>query len=151
MNFEIKKLVAEDIQLAKDLFLFYQVDDEVDKPLIPSDKYLREILSRDTFHVIVALNNGVVIGGLTAYELDIYKEETTEFFLYEIAVEPLYRRNGVAKELIESLKKVCVSKDIREMYVGTEQDNYPAIKLYKSTGGKFEEIAWFVYGLDLGG
>jgi aminoglycoside 3-N-acetyltransferase I len=97
--------------------------------------------------VIVALNNGVVIGGLTAYELDMYKEETTEIFLYEIAVEPLYRRNGVAKELIESLKKVCVSKGIREMYVGTEKDNYPAIKLYKATGGKMEEIAWFVYDL----
>lgn len=116
--------------------------------MIPSDKYLGDILSRDTFHVIVALSNGVVIGGLTAYELDMYKEGITEIFLYEIAVEPLYRRNGVAKELIESLKKVCVSKGIREMYVGTEKDNYPAIKLYKSTGGKVEEIAWFVYDLD---
>ncbi len=34
MNFEIKKLGTEDIQLAKDLFLFYQVDDEVDKMFI---------------------------------------------------------------------------------------------------------------------
>ena len=148
MNFEIKKLAAEDIRLAKDLFLFYQVDDEVDKPLIPSDKYLTDILSRDSFHVIVALNNGVVIGGLTAYELDMYKEETTEIFLYEIAVEPLCRKKGVAKELIESLKKVCVSKGIREMYVGTEKDNYPAIKLYKATGGEMEEITWFVYDID---
>lgn len=148
MNLEIKKLRAEDIQLAKDLFLFYQVDDEVENPVIPSDKYLYDILSRDTFHVIVAIQNGVVIGGLTAYELDMYKEETTEIFLYEIAVHPLYRRNGIAKELIESLKKTCAFKGIREMYVGTEMNNNPAKKLYEATGGKMEDIAWFVYEME---
>lgn len=147
MNFEIKKLTAADIQLAKDLFIFYQLDDGVEEPLIPSDKYLFNLLSRDTFYVIAALKNGVVAGGLTAYELDMYKEEAPEIFLYEIAVDPLYRRNGIAKELIASLKEICASKGINEMYVGTEKDNSAAIKLYKSTGGKMDEIAWFVYNI----
>ena len=109
MDFEIKKLSAEDIELSKDLFLFYQIDDEVDKPVIPSDKYLHNMLVRDTFYVIVALKNGVVTGGLTAYEIDMYKEEVTEIFLYEITVGTIYRRNGIAKSLIESLQKICVS------------------------------------------
>lgn len=78
----------------------------------------------------------------------MYKEEVTEIFLYEIAVDPWYRRKGVAKALIKSLKKICVSKGIKEMYVGTEKDNENAIKLYKATGGKTEEIAWFVYAID---
>ena len=148
MDFEIKKPGAANIQLAKDLFLLYQIDDGINKPIIPSDKFLYDILSRDTFHVIVACEGGVVIGGLTAYELDMYKEEIIEVFLYEVAVDPLYRKNGIAKALIEFLKKICVSKGIREMYVGTEKDNEPAIKMYKTTGGKMDEIEWFVYDID---
>lgn len=142
---EIKKLNAEDVELAKELFLFFQVDDNVQHPVIPSDNYIHTLLSRHSFHVIIALQNGMVTGGLTAYELDMYKESVTEVFLYEIAVKPAYRKQGIGKRLIRFLKQSCAAKGIHEMYVGTEKNNLPAIKLYESTGGKEEKIAWFVY------
>ena len=103
-------------------------------PLVPTNKYLHNLLSKDDFHVLVALQDDNLIGGLTAYELSMYKEEVNELFLYEIAVEPDYREIGVAKVLIAALKKLAVEKDIKEMYVGTSTDNLPAIKAYEKYG-----------------
>jgi aminoglycoside 3-N-acetyltransferase I len=114
--------------------------------LIPSDEYLSSLLSRADFHVVAAFFNDQLIGGLTAFELPLYKAEGAEMFLYEIAVEPGYRKQGVATGLIEYLKNTCVEKQVKEMYVGTSVNNQPAIKLYRATGGiADQEIAWFVY------
>ncbi|HEY2582596.1 MAG TPA: GNAT family N-acetyltransferase, partial [Mucilaginibacter sp.] len=146
MHFTIKQLNGCDIALARKLFYFFQVDDGIAEPIVPSDKYLSDLLSKDDFHVIVALQNDQLIGGLTGYELEMYKEEIKEMFLYEIAVVEEYRKKGVAKALIELLKQLCVAKRIKEMYVGTSVNNTAAMKLYKSTGGQADDdIAWFVY------
>lgn len=146
MSLTIKKLIPADFSQAKELFWFFQLDDEVVNPVVPPDDYVAALILRNDFHVIVALQNGAVIGGLTAYELTMYKEEINEMFLYEIAVLPEHRKMGVAKQLIESLKEICVTRGIKEMYVGTSTDNSASMKLYRSTGGNADDkIAWFVY------
>jgi ribosomal protein S18 acetylase RimI-like enzyme len=69
-------------------------------------------------------------------------------FLYEIAVEPAYRKIGIAKALIGLLKTIGAAKGMKEMYVGTTSNNTAAMKLYKSTGGEAEaDVVWFVYQL----
>jgi aminoglycoside 3-N-acetyltransferase I len=146
--YTIQKLKPGDIDLSKELFYFFQTDDGVAEPVVPSDKYINALLLRDDFHVIVALQNDALIGGLTAYELAMYKEEIKEMFLYEIAVEPGYRKMGVAKALIGLLKTIGAAKGMKEMYVGTTSNNTAAMKLYKSTGGEAEaDVVWFVYQL----
>jgi aminoglycoside 3-N-acetyltransferase I len=148
MHFSIKKLGPADFELAKQLFWFFQVDDGVADPVVPSDGYLKALLLKDSFHVIAALEDDMLIGGLTAYELEMYKAEIREMFLYEIAVEVGHRKKGIAKELIDFLKEIALRKGMREMYVGTTSDNKPAMKLYKATGGEAEaDVVWFVYQL----
>ena len=84
--------------------------------------------------------------GLTAYELKMFKRETTEMFLYEIGVDEDHQQKGVATALIEFLKEICASKGIVEMFVGTEKDNIAARKLYATTGGVADEDSvWFNY------
>lgn len=116
MTYETRKLNPNDINLAKELFLFFQIDDGVVNPTLGSDEYLRDLLSRNDFHVIGALQNETIIGGLVGYELAKYKEETTVMFLYEIGVSSSFRRKGIATKirLLErdlwrksGLKSVC--------------------------------------------
>jgi aminoglycoside 3-N-acetyltransferase I len=146
MTFTIKKLLPGDVHLFKQLSMFFQADDGVAEPIVPSERYLKNLLLKDQFHVIAALQNGGLIGGLTAYELELYVRPINEMFLYEIAVYPEYRQRGIAKALIIFLKDICVEKGIKEMYVGTSVNNRAALQLYKSTGGEADdEIAWFVY------
>jgi aminoglycoside 3-N-acetyltransferase I len=149
MPFEVKKLAAHETELAKELFLFYQEDDGVAEPVLPGDAYLRELMSGDSFHVLVAMENGELAGGLTAYEMPMYKKEVKEMFLYEIAVKPAYRQNGAGTALINRLKNICVEKSIDELYVGTTTPNQAAMKLYSGTGGELvADIAWFVYQIE---
>lgn len=145
MNIIIQKLEAIDVPLAHELFFFFQEDDADETLTRTSDDYLRNLLSREDFHVLIARHNERIVGGLTAYELPMYKEELNELFLYEIGVEDSYRKKGIAKNLIEALIKIGQAKRIREMYVGAMADNVPAIKLYTSTGGKAAQVAWFEY------
>ena len=144
INFEVKKLESREIDLAKELILLFGFDDE--NRSLPSDEYVAKMLARNDFHVIVALENQQLIGGLTAYEMKMFKRETTEMFLYEIEVAESHRRKGVGKALIEFLKRICVEKGIVEMFVGTESANFPARKLYETMGGKADENSvWFNY------
>src|SRR5215203_550557 len=140
-DLKIKKLRSDEAKLAKELFTFFQIDDGVENPTQASEEYLTKLLERPDFHVVVAIDNGVVIGGLTAYELLKYKSETTEMFLYEINVAATHRRKGVASALIEFLKETCAEKNIKSMFVLAEADNLPAVRLYeKSDAEGFQAI-----------
>lgn len=145
-NFEIKKLKPTEVSLAKELIVMFGFDDESEHHVFSSDEYVRKMLGRDDFHVIVALENERLIGGLTAYEMKMFKRETTEMFLYEIEVAEAQRQKGIGKALIEFLKQICAQKGIVEMFVGTEKENFPARKLYSSTNGiADEDSVWFNY------
>jgi aminoglycoside 3-N-acetyltransferase I len=133
MKFTIKKLLPDDAHLFKQLSMFFQADDGVVEPIIPSDKYLENLLLNDQFHEVVAMQKGVLVGGLTAYELVLYSRSINEMFLYEIAVVPEYRKRGIAKAMIGFLKDICIEKGIKEMYIGTSVKNHEAMQLYKST------------------
>lgn len=144
VNFEIKKLEPNEIGLAHELILLFGF--EGGNRALPSAEYTAEMMARNDFHVIVALENNRLIGGLTAYEMKMFKRETTEMFLYEIEVEAFHRQQGVGKALIEFLKQICREKGIVEMFVGTEKDNSAARALYAATGGKADEHSvWFNY------
>ena len=143
-NIVIKKLSPNEIELAKELILMFGFD-TADNSL-PDDHYIAKMLDRPEFHVLVALHDKDLIGGLTAYEMMMFKRETTEMFLYEIEVDELYRRKGIGTALIEFLKEICLAKGIFEIFVGTEKDNLPARKLYATTGGEADEDSiWFSY------
>ena len=144
-NLVIKKLGTDDLELARDFFLFFKDDEGKEKPTALSDTYLANLLGKDDFHVFVAFAGDRFAGGLTAFELLKYNAEAAEMFLYEIGVEPEYQRHGIATRLIESLKAVCVEKGIREMFVLTEPDNEPAQALYRKTGGQGSDFVNFDY------
>jgi len=144
---QITKLSAKDLHLAQQLILQWQEDDGVLDTPLPSNAYLQKLLASDTFHVYVAQEDGLVVGGLTAYELHMFPKEGTEMFLYEIGVQEQHRKKGIARQLVEHLKTTCKEKGIKTIFVGTEKDNEPAKKLYIATGGEFDTIAWFTYEL----
>jgi aminoglycoside 3-N-acetyltransferase I len=147
VDYSIKKLSLTDVKLAKELIRLWQAEDGMQHSATPNVDYLADLLSRDSFHVYVALMDNVVVGGLSGYELPMFPEEVTEMFLYEIGVDEGHRKNGIASMLIDALKETCKIKGIKIIFVGTSTDNKPAIKLYKSTGGVMEEIPWFTYQL----
>ena len=144
MRFQIKRLNHEGLADFRSLVnLFNLVFEE--EPRIGSDNHLRRLLSREEFIVLVALTENEVAGGLTAYELSTYYSDSSEIFLYDLAVKPEYQRRGIGKGLIESLRAYCRKNEIKEFFVMAHEEDEHAVEFYRSTGGKSEKVVNFLY------
>ena len=108
----------------------------------PSDTYLRRLLHRDTFFVVVAEKAGKIIGGLAAYELIKFEQERSEIYIYDLAGLDEHRRQGVATKLIETLKHVAANRGAHVVFVQADNDDPPAIALYSKLGTR-EDVLHF--------
>jgi aminoglycoside 3-N-acetyltransferase I len=142
--FQIKRLTKEHLADFQSLVnLFNLVFEEALK--IGSEIHLLNLLSRENFIALAALTENEVVGGLTAYELPMYYSDSSEIFLYDLAVKPKYQRRGIGKELIQSLKAHCIRQGIKEFFVMAHAEDEHAIEFYRATGGKSENVVNFLY------
>jgi aminoglycoside 3-N-acetyltransferase I len=100
----------------------------------PSANYLARLLGNDTFLVLVALVEGQVVGGLTAYELRKYEQERTEIYIYDLAVAEPHRRQGIATALIRELQRIGARRGAYVIFVQADHGDDPAITLYSKLG-----------------
>ncbi len=138
-NASIQRLTASDILRARELLERFQKDDGEAPIVESSDSYLETLLSREGLHMVIAMVNQKVVGGLTAYEMDMWKSPVRKMFFYEIGVCEKYKNQGIGSALIEELKKICSERGIKEMYVLTNSENTAANRLYNKTGGKLDQ------------
>ena len=100
----------------------------------PSDSYLAKLLSNSQFVMLAARIDDTVVGALAAYELVKYEQERSEFYLYDLAVAPPFRRRGVARALVEAMKPIARSAGAWVIFVQADRDDEPAVALYRSMG-----------------
>lgn len=100
---------------------------------LPSDAYLTQFLADEKHIVLIAKQAEKVVGGLVAYQLDKFESERREIFIYDLAVDPAFQRQGIGKKLIESLK--LFAKEIGAYTVFVQADEKDeAIKFYEALG-----------------
>lgn len=114
---------------------------------IPSDAYLRRLLSREHFITLVAMKGGDVVGGLAAYVLDKFEQERSEIYIYDLAVAASHRREGIATALIERLKEIGAARGASAIFVQADHGDDPAIALYTKLGVR-EDVMHF--DIDIG-
>ncbi len=144
MAIEIKHLTKEDLSKFTSLInLFNMVFEEESK--IGSEANSLKLLNSKYFIALVALTENKVVGGLTAYELPMYYSNSSEIFLYDLAVKPEYQRTGIGKGLLQSLKEYCLKNGIKEFFVMAHEEDEHAIEFYRATGGRGERVVNFLY------
>ncbi len=134
MALKIKRLTPKDIELARKMFL--QFLNEGDS--VSDDKHLLRLLGKKSFYGIVALQEDIIVGRLTAFEFEMYHNNTREVYLYEVDVDTAFQQQGIGTQLVEFAKRICKKRGVDYMFVGTEADNLPAQRLYVKTGGVLE-------------
>lgn len=135
--FAITRLTASDIDLCRALIaVFGEAFEEADIDLSaqPDASYLANLLANDQFIVLVALKEGVVLGGLTAHVLPKFDQARREIYVYELAVREDYRRRGIATGLLEGLKVIGARINASGMYVQAYPSDLPAVALYTKLG-----------------
>jgi len=147
MSIEIKRLTKEDLSNFTALInLFNLVFEEESK--IGSEANSLRLLNNDGFIAIVAIAENEVVGGLTAYELPMYYSDSSEIFLYDLAVKPEHQGNGIGKGLLHSLREYCIENGIKDFFVMAHEEDAHAIEFYRATGGKAEKVVNFVYDME---
>lgn len=147
-NLQIKRLNKQDcILFQKLIFLFQEVFEENNKKISESH-YLKQLLEKSDFIVLVAVQENEVVGGLTAYELPGYYSDSSEIFIYDIAVKPEFQRMGIGKRLITELKIFCKANGINEIFVAADEADKHAIDFYKSAGGEGVKVRHFNYKIN---
>ena len=95
-------------------------------------------LADDRHHLLLAYVEGKPAGFVSAVELLHPDKMKPETFLYELGVDPEFRRIGVATELLSELIRFCRDRGCGEMFVLTDETNHAAMATYRKAGGRRE-------------
>ena len=136
---EIRRLGPGDAavldQVAPDVF---------DEPV--ASRWRRAFLDDPRHHMVVALDGGVVVGMASAVDY-VHPDKAPQLWVNEVGVSPAYQRRGIGRRLVEALVAHARTLGCTYAWVGTEEDNAPARRLYESVGGAAEPFV--LYGWDL--
>lgn len=101
-------------------------------------------------HVLLMATSrdGGGIGFVSGVEMR-HPDKDPEMFIYELGVDEVWRRRGVAKALLSALRDVAVQRGCRGMWTGTEAVNEAALATYRSLGATVDEESVFITWDDL--
>jgi ribosomal protein S18 acetylase RimI-like enzyme len=87
----------------------------------------------DKHRVLVVARCAGQLAGIASAAVQL-KPYENQFWLYvdEVDVAVNYRKQGVGKAMMSELLRIGDKHDCTELWLGTEQDNGPAMKLYQS-------------------
>ncbi len=143
-DLQTKRLTHGDRELAAKMFAtMVEVFEEPAAHL--SDGYIDRLLEREDFWAIAAFVGGEIVGGLTAHALLMTRAESSEIFIYDIAVRSDHQRQGIGRALITALREAAASAGISDLFVPADNDDLHAIDFYRSLGGASAAVAIFTF------
>jgi aminoglycoside 3-N-acetyltransferase I len=144
-NYRIEILSGKDIDVMRAMLAMFGEafnDRDTYTKAQPDDAYLDALLADDSFIAIAALAGTKVVGGLAAYMLRKFEQARTEIYIYDLAVDAEFRRQGIATAMIEALKALARNKGVYVIYVQADYGDDPAIALYTKLGVR-EDVLHF--------
>jgi aminoglycoside 3-N-acetyltransferase I len=147
MEVKILRLGKEDADKFVSLIVVFEDAFEMKNFQAPQPDYLKALLAQPQFIVYVAIDSGIVVGGLTAHILPSYYSRPPVVYIYDLAVKRGYQRKGIGKMLIAHIKNDCENAGMQEIFVQANMEDSHAIDFYRLTGGIPESVIHFSYPL----
>jgi aminoglycoside 3-N-acetyltransferase I len=144
-SFEVRSLGSGDAAVMREMLGVFSDafgEPETYRGAQPSVEYLEALLASECFVAIAAEKDGVVIGGLAAYELRKFEQARSEFYIYDLAVSEGHRRQGIATALIGELGVIAKRRGAWVVFVQADLGDDPAIALYTKLGAR-EDVVHF--------
>ncbi|AKJ06783.1 aminoglycoside 3-N-acetyltransferase I [Archangium gephyra] len=143
----LKRLKAGDRESAKVLFtLMAKLFEEGSEEL--SDGYVDRLLGQEDFWAIAAFVDNDIVGGITAHTLPMTRTESSELFIYDIAVRSDQRRKGIGRRLMEELRAQATGLGIRDLFVPADNEDVHALDFYRALGGESAPVTIFTFAND---
>jgi GNAT superfamily N-acetyltransferase len=143
MSAEIKMLDAGDADVlgnvAPGVF-----DDPID------DRGAKEFLDDRRHHLAVAVDDGLVVGFVSAVHYAHPDKRYPEMWINEVQVAPTHRRKGIARALLDQILHRARELQCTEAWVLADRGNVPATRLYSAAGGTGTPDGALMFTFDLG-
>ena len=105
-----------------------------------------EFLADPRHHLVVACAGTTVVGMASALHY-VHPDKPTELWVNEVGVAPPYRRRGVGTRLLEALFAHGRAIGCREAWLGTEESNLAARRLYAKVRGREEAMVYVTFAI----
>lgn len=109
------------------------VDDDVFDYAV-NMQWTREFLCDPRHHIVVALDDTLVIGFVSALHY-VHPDKPPELWINEVSVAGVYRNRGLGRRLLAAMFEYGKTLGCRHAWVATEKHNKPARRLYEVAGG----------------
>ncbi|HAA10955.1 MAG TPA: AAC(3)-I family aminoglycoside 3-N-acetyltransferase [Cytophagales bacterium] len=144
----VRLLTPDELPQFEALVRLFEVVFEMENFQIPPKDHLQQVLEKPGFFVMVAIQEGTVVGGLTAYTLDQYYSQKPLAYIYDLAVDTTLQRQGIGKQLIAAFHRHCQERGYEEVFVQADEVDDYALDFYRSTRPTEEEkVRHFYYSL----
>lgn len=128
-----------------DLDILLRADETVfDHAIDP--RLARAYLAHPDYLIALALDGDIVVG-MTSGLFYFHPDKPLEFFVNEVGVAQSHQRRGIAKQLVQTVLGAAKTRGADYAWVGTERDNDAAKALYRSLGGKGQDMAYYEFNL----
>jgi aminoglycoside 6'-N-acetyltransferase I len=128
--------------------LDHVADDVFDDPIDAAAS--REFLNDERHRLAVAIDDGVVVGFVSAV-LYVHPDKTRpELWINEVGVAETHQRRGIGRSLLDAILEHARTLDCGEAWVLTERSNTAAMGLYAAAGGQIapRDSVMFTFFLD---
>src|SRR5215218_7687678 len=105
--------------------------DVFDEPI--DARWTRRFLDDPHHHMVVAIDDGVVVGMTTAVDY-VHPDKAPQLWINEVGVGTSHRGRGIAKQMLERMLAHGRALECTEAWLGTEETNEPARRLYAHAG-----------------
>lgn len=102
------------------------------------DEYLSSMIQNTSCVILGAVTEDRIVGGIVAFEITPI-HGTKELYIYDIAVHPLFQKQGIGKKLMEATKEEARARGVGTIFVEAESEDEGAVAFYRAIGG--EEVA----------
>ena len=145
MAIEIKVLGPQDAGVLADV-----ASDVFDDPI--DGGRADEFLADPRHHLAVAVEDGRVVGFVSAVHYIHPDKPRPELWINEVSVATTHRGRGLGTRLLRSLFAVARGLGCAEAWVGTDRENTAAMRLYAAAGsaGAPTDHVMFTFRLDAG-
>src|SRR5216684_2382277 len=111
----------------------------------PRSDAVNRFLADPNHHLLIAYSGDFPAGFISGVETT-HPDKGTEMFLYELAVAPKHRNQGIGRKLVGALAELARQRGCYGMSVGTEPDNAAALATYSAAGASppeaFVTLEW---------
>ncbi len=143
-NLRTVRLTPADIEMARRLFLLMaEVFEEPTEPL--GDSYIEQLLNRPEFWAMAAVVDDQLVGGVTAHAIPMTTSESSELFVYDIAVRADVQRQGIGRALMTALRAAATAEGIGDMFVPADNEDTHALDFYRGLGGVPTPVTFFTF------